>query len=73
MTGLVSETGRLPAEPDAPVLARLSMLDRFLPVRLVAGFLTRTLGERRRGRAWYEQTFLPRISPIALYGCCSPW
>jgi ACR3 family arsenite transporter len=40
----------------------------FLGIPLVAGFLTRTLGERRKGRAWYEQRFLPRIGPIALYG-----
>ena len=40
----------------------------FLGIPLVAGFLTRTLGERTRGRAWYEQTFLPRLSPVALYG-----
>ncbi|WP_432519251.1 ACR3 family arsenite efflux transporter [Kineococcus sp. SYSU DK006] len=40
----------------------------FLGIPLVAGFLTRTLGERSRGRAWYEGTFLPRIGPIALYG-----
>ncbi len=40
----------------------------FLGVPLVAGFLTRTLGERARGRAWYEQRLLPRIGPIALYG-----
>ncbi len=40
----------------------------FLGIPLVAGFLTRTLGERRRGRAWYEERFLPRIGPIALYG-----
>ncbi len=40
----------------------------FLGIPLLAGFLTRTLGERRRGRDWYEGTFLPRISPWALYG-----
>jgi len=40
----------------------------FLGIPLVAGFLTRTVGERSRGRAWYEQRFLPRLGPIALYG-----
>ena len=40
----------------------------FLGIPLLAGFLTRTLGERARGRAWYEGTFLPRIGPAALYG-----
>ncbi|MGY1642253.1 ACR3 family arsenite efflux transporter [Geodermatophilus sp. SYSU D00703] len=40
----------------------------FLGVPLLAGFLTRTIGERARGRAWYEGSFLPRIGPVALYG-----
>ena len=40
----------------------------FLGIPLLAGFLTRTIGEARRGRDWYEGTFLPRISPWALYG-----
>jgi ACR3 family arsenite transporter len=40
----------------------------FLGIPLAAGYLTRTLGERRRGREWYEHTFLPRIGPLALYG-----
>ena len=40
----------------------------FLGVPLVAGYLTRTIGERRKGTEWYEETFLPRIGPIALYG-----
>jgi arsenical-resistance protein len=40
----------------------------FLGVPLVAGYLTRRLGEARRGRDWYENRFLPRIGPIALWG-----
>ncbi|MBK5222229.1 MAG: ACR3 family arsenite efflux transporter [Acidimicrobiia bacterium] len=40
----------------------------FLGIPLLAGFLTRTIGERRKGTEWYEQRFLPRIGPVALYG-----
>ena len=40
----------------------------FLGIPLAAGYLTRRYGERARGRAWYEQRFLPRLGPWALYG-----
>jgi ACR3 family arsenite transporter len=40
----------------------------FLGIPLAAGYLTRTLGERARGREWYESTVLPLIGPAALYG-----
>ncbi|WP_308207094.1 ACR3 family arsenite efflux transporter [Aeromicrobium sp. CnD17-E] len=40
----------------------------FLGVPLLGGWATRTLGERARGRDWYEETFLPRLGPWALYG-----
>ncbi len=40
----------------------------FLGIPLVAGFLTRLIGERAKGTEWYEQRFLPRIGPVALYG-----
>ena len=40
----------------------------FLGVPLLAGFLTRTFGERAKGTDWYERRFLPRIGPVALYG-----
>ncbi|KAF0846008.1 ACR3 family arsenite efflux transporter [Nocardia caishijiensis] len=40
----------------------------FLGIPLVAGYLSRRIGERAKGRAWYESTFLPAIGPWALYG-----
>ncbi len=47
-------------------VARTTLI--FLGIPLAAGWLTRTIGIRRRGAAWYERTFLPRIGPLALYG-----
>ena len=40
----------------------------FLGIPLAAGYLSRRLGERVKGRTWYESAFLPRIGPWALYG-----
>ncbi|MGW2108811.1 ACR3 family arsenite efflux transporter [Streptomyces sp. NPDC001948] len=40
----------------------------FLGIPLLAGFLTRRIGEQRMGRENYEAKFLPRIGPWALYG-----
>ncbi|MCS3842890.1 ACR3 family arsenite efflux transporter [Microbacterium sp. AK031] len=40
----------------------------FLGVPLLAGFASRFVGERRKGREWYEEKFLPKIGPWALYG-----
>lgn len=40
----------------------------FLGVPLIAGFASRWIGEKRRGREWYEEKFIPRVGPWALYG-----
>jgi ACR3 family arsenite transporter len=40
----------------------------FLGIPLVAGYLTRRIGLHAKGRDWYEQKLLPKISPFALYG-----
>jgi ACR3 family arsenite transporter len=53
---------------DVSVWTIASSVLVFLGIPLVAGYLTRTLGERARGREWYEERVLPRIGPWALYG-----
>jgi ACR3 family arsenite transporter len=40
----------------------------FLGIPLLAGFLTRRIGEQKLGREKYETDFLPKIGPWALYG-----
>ena len=40
----------------------------FLGLPLAAGYLSRRIGEARRGIDWYENTFLPRVGPFALWG-----
>jgi ACR3 family arsenite transporter len=40
----------------------------FLGIPLLAGFLTRQIGVRSKGIRWYEERFIPRIAPLALYG-----
>ncbi len=40
----------------------------FLGIPLAAGFLTRRIGLERKRRDWYDRKFIPRISPITLYG-----
>ncbi|WP_244409804.1 ACR3 family arsenite efflux transporter [Streptomyces albofaciens] len=40
----------------------------FLGIPLAAGYLTRRIGEKARGRDWYEAKLIPRIGPFALYG-----
>ena len=65
---LPSWLGLPTASADFSVAAVLVSVLVFLGVPLVAGYLTRTLGERARGRTWYEQRFLPRLGPFALYG-----
>ena len=40
----------------------------FLGVPLLLGYLSRKVGEKRWGRTAYEESFLPRIGPWALYG-----
>jgi arsenate reductase len=40
----------------------------FLGIPLLAGYLSRRLGEKAKGSQWYETRFLVRVAPWALYG-----
>ncbi|MET9761192.1 ACR3 family arsenite efflux transporter [Streptomyces sp. NPDC006372] len=40
----------------------------FLGIPLATGYLTRRIGEKSKGRTWYEAKLIPRIGPFALYG-----
>jgi arsenite transporter len=40
----------------------------FLGIPLAAGYATRRIGIKRKGRDWYDTRFLPRIGPVTLYG-----
>ncbi|MFE5402113.1 ACR3 family arsenite efflux transporter [Streptomyces sp. NPDC056580] len=63
--------GRLGLEQtglDVPVWEIARSVLVFLGIPLAAGYLTRRVGERTKGRAWYETRLIPRIGPFALYG-----
>src|SRR3546814_4035871 len=68
LPGLPGWLGLAPAGLDVSMGEIAKSVLIFLGVPLLAGYLTRAIGEGRKGTEWYEETFLPRIGPVALYG-----
>ncbi|MEU2224802.1 ACR3 family arsenite efflux transporter [Streptomyces sp. NPDC018347] len=68
LSGLPGRLGLAQTGLDVSVweIARSVLL--FLGIPLAAGYLTRRIGERAKGRTWYETRLVPRIGPFALYG-----
>ncbi len=68
LTVLPAWLGFATAELDVSMWSIAKSVLIFLGIPLLAGSVTRTVLEARLGTRWYEQRFLPRIGPIALYG-----
>lgn len=54
------------ADFSFPQIAESVLL--FLGVPLLAGWASRRIGERTKGRDWYEHRFLPKVGPLATWG-----
>ncbi|MGE3787505.1 MAG: ACR3 family arsenite efflux transporter [Nitrospirales bacterium] len=52
---------------DVPFSAIAESVFIYLGIPFAAGLLSRKIGLARKGRAWYEQRFLPTIAPMTLF------
>ena len=66
VTFLPNLLGLASMQIDISILDVAQSVAIYLGIPFLAGFLTRYLLRRRKGDQWYQEVFLPRISPITL-------